>query len=121
MGENQISLAEMPKFYNSIDIYICLSKSETGPNPCLEAGACAKPVISTRVGIVPQLIKHDYNGLLIPRNRRSLIESINYLQSNPTKIVEMGRNIRKTIEKKWSWKILSKNYERLFDFIISNQ
>ena len=40
---------------SKIDVYVCTSKNEGTPNPVLEAMACRVPVISTDVGVIPEL------------------------------------------------------------------
>lgn len=46
---------QMPRWYRSIDIYVCASRLEGTPLPVLEAMATGNLVISTSVGIVPEL------------------------------------------------------------------
>ena len=50
-----IAHEDMPEYYNGIDIYVCTSRTEGTPNTVLEAMACGVPVISTDVGIVPEV------------------------------------------------------------------
>ena len=59
--------AEMVEFYHSLDVYVCASRSEGTPNPCLEAAACGLPVITTAVGNMPELIRDGHNGFLVER------------------------------------------------------
>jgi glycosyltransferase involved in cell wall biosynthesis len=47
--------AEMPSYYENIDVLVCASETEGTPNPILEAMACGVPFISTDVGIVREL------------------------------------------------------------------
>jgi len=44
---------EMREFYQSLHVYVCASRSEGTPNPCLEAAACGVPVVTTPVGNMP--------------------------------------------------------------------
>lgn len=46
---------QMPQWYKCIDIYVCASRFEGTPLPVLEAMATGNIVISTMVGIVPEL------------------------------------------------------------------
>lgn len=46
---------QMPQWYRSVDIYVCASRSEGTPLPVLEAMSTGNIVVSTAVGIVPEL------------------------------------------------------------------
>ena len=59
---------EMLNFYNNIDYYLCVSYNEGTPNPALEAGSCGVPIISTKVGNIPEIIKKNVNGFFIEPN-----------------------------------------------------
>ena len=47
-----IPIEQMREFYNEIDVYVCVSKEEGGPNTILESMSCGIPIISTNVGFV---------------------------------------------------------------------
>lgn len=49
------SMHEMPAWYRDIDILVCASRAEGTPLPVLEAMSSGKIVISTAVGLVPEI------------------------------------------------------------------
>lgn len=55
----------LPAFYSSIDLHIVTSRIEGGPVTVLEAMACETPVVSTRVGLVPETIVDGRNGFSV--------------------------------------------------------
>ncbi|NJN67994.1 MAG: glycosyltransferase family 4 protein [Chloroflexaceae bacterium] len=67
-----IESPQLPRFYASLDYYICTSRMEGGPYPVLEAMSCERVVISTEVGVVPEIITHGENGFLLRED--SLVE-----------------------------------------------
>lgn len=107
--------SEMIKYYeNEIDIYIDMSESAGRQNGLIEAGASGIPIISSKVGIAEKLIINEYNGYLCDRNEFELEKSIEKILLNYNKI---SKNIRKTIEEKWSWEYHVKLFEDMFENI----
>jgi len=116
--DNFIPHHKMNDFYNSIDVLICVSKAETGPNTVLEAGACKVAIISTKVGIVEEIIKDNYNGLIINRNQKSLEESLKKLYNNKKLKNKLANNLYNKIIKDHTFKKNIKSYHGLFKYII---
>ena len=114
------SIDKMPQYYNEIDVYICASINEGTPNPCLEAAACGKTIISTRVGNMPEFIDNGINGYLIDRKIDRIRDRINYFNRNRSKLIRMQEAARKTAEQ-WDWKIQAENYRKMFRDVIKNQ
>jgi glycosyltransferase involved in cell wall biosynthesis len=55
---------EVPALFHALDAYIVASRQEGGPKAILESMASGVPIVSTRVGQAPQLIRHGENGWL---------------------------------------------------------
>ncbi len=101
------SYDRMPDFYNSIEVYVCASLSEGTPNPCLEAAACGRPVLTTPVGNMPEFILPGHNGFFIHRSPASLVEYLDHLNENRDYLRLLGENARNTaLEWDWSRKAL---------------
>ena len=58
-------IEQMPLLYSGLDFYVCLSRIEGGPYPVLESMACGTKVISTPVGVVPDLIRDGESGFIV--------------------------------------------------------
>lgn len=58
------SHAGVPPLFHALDAYIVASREEGGPKSILESMASGVPIISTRVGQAPALIRHGENGWL---------------------------------------------------------
>jgi len=52
------------RYYQALDLYLITSRSEGGPKSLLESWATGVPVVSTRMGMPADLIRHGENGLL---------------------------------------------------------
>jgi polysaccharide biosynthesis protein VpsI len=78
---------------NRSDVIILPSYNEGLPMVILEAFSISKPVISTYVGGIPEVIENGENGILInPGDIESLTRSMVELASNPKLREYMGAN-----------------------------
>jgi glycosyltransferase involved in cell wall biosynthesis len=68
------------------------------PNVLLEALACALPVVATDVSGIPELVRHDHNGLLVPPDSpEALADAIASLIASPARAADLGRAGRATV------------------------
>jgi glycosyltransferase involved in cell wall biosynthesis len=72
---------------------------ENYPMSVVESLACGTPVIGSRIGGIPEIIKDGHNGLLFePGNAGQLAEKILDLLSNPQRTIMMGRQGRQQVQ-----------------------
>jgi glycosyltransferase involved in cell wall biosynthesis len=82
---------ELIEEYQHASVYVAPTQYETFGYTVLEAMACGRPVISTRVGAIPELIEDGENGLLVPWNdSAALAEAILKVLSDPDGAAGMG-------------------------------
>ncbi len=111
----KISNDKLPIYYSACDLFVLPSLYEGQPTVILEAMACEAPIIATAVGGVQELIKHEFNGFLIPKNDYlALKNNINTLISRPELRREMGKNSRKIIENKFDSKKIFKKIHKIY-------
>jgi glycosyltransferase involved in cell wall biosynthesis len=78
-----------------MDVVVTPSFFEIFGMSTLEAMACGKPVVSTRVGGVSDLIQDGYNGFLVSSgDYEALADRVNYLLQNPETARRLGGNAR---------------------------
>lgn len=70
--------ANMSEIYNNIDYLVLTSVTEGMPCSILEAMGYGIPVISTNVGGISDIIKHQYNGYLI---ESPILDNFDYLDN----------------------------------------
>ena len=81
--ERMIPLHAMVDYYASIDVLICSSLHEGTPNPVLEAMACGVPIISTDVGVIPDLFGTRQKKFIIQRSIESVKEALREIRHHP--------------------------------------
>ncbi|MHC4386859.1 MAG: glycosyltransferase family 4 protein, partial [Planctomycetota bacterium] len=110
---------QMRQFYRQLDVYICASRTEGTPNPCLEAMACGVPVVTTYVGNMPELIKPGDNGLFIERDVRDIAEKIQRLRDDRDFLNQLRQGARTTIQN-WDWSVQAQNYQKMFERMLKS-
>ncbi len=103
-------------YYNALDLYLLTSRVEGGPKAITESMACGVSIVSTKMGMAPEIINHAENGLL------SEVDDIDSLLTN-CKIVIENKSFRQQMVhtalidvKKYSWIRVAK---QLYDEIYS--
>lgn len=104
------SFEQMAQWYNAGTVFVCASQSEGTPNTALEAAACGCTLVSTPVGNMPDLIRHDRNGYLVDPESPDLAGTVlRAIENYPRLAAELQRDIRK-----WSWSEASLGFYALF-------
>ncbi|MFH1239384.1 MAG: glycosyltransferase [bacterium] len=82
---------DIPELISIFDIFVLSSYLEGMGSSLLEAMALAKPIVATNTGGIPEVVKHDLNGLLVPpRDSEALAKAIIDLLKDEEKRKEMG-------------------------------
>jgi len=92
------------------------------PNPyvVLQSFSFGKPVIASRIGGLVDMISNHVNGILFDANDSSnLSDSIKELYFNQNKILELGRNARVEVEKKYNPNNYYLSSIKIFDNLIN--
>jgi len=78
-----------------------------------EAYACGKPIITSRLGAMAELVEDGKTGLLFePGNARDLADKIRWMYDHEDECIQMGKNARKVFEEKYT---AEKNFEILMN------
>lgn len=110
-----IPLEKMPEVYQKFDLFIVASMEDGTPCPALEAAACGRPILSNKIGNMPEFIKDGVNGWLMKHcNKEEYAKKLKWIKENKQLLPKMGENARGTVEKYWSWKVQAENYRKMF-------
>jgi glycosyltransferase involved in cell wall biosynthesis len=111
---------EMREFYQSLHVYVCASRSEGTPNPCLEAAACGVPLVTTAVGNMPEFIRDGQNGLFVTRSVDDIAAKVRRLRDDAGLREQMGCAARATVEA-WDWRHQAPRYAQMFEAVLDGR
>ena len=101
--------------YSSCDLFVLPSRLEGFGLVALEAMAAGKPVVATKVGSIPELIKAGQNGLLVqPGDENELAQAIIQLLSDSSLASSIGRNNLRIAKSHYSWQSTAQKTEQLY-------
>ena len=74
--EGAIPNERLRPWYQAASLFVLASSREGWPNVLNEALACGTPVVATKVGGVPEIVRHGDNGLLMERSIEAIAATI---------------------------------------------
>jgi glycosyltransferase involved in cell wall biosynthesis len=108
---------ELPKYYSLADLAVfpSLADESFGMAIC-EAMACARAVLSTRVGGIPELILDGESGVLVePNNVGELGDQIARLLRDPDKRLELGGSALDRVKKLFTWEKVAERLKEAYN------
>jgi glycosyltransferase involved in cell wall biosynthesis len=106
----------MPALYSSAKMLVCASTVEGNPRVTIEAMACGTPVISTRVGIMPSVIRSGDNGFLVDWKADEIAQAIRRLLDNEAeyrRIAEASRAAVQEFEADKTIRAYAEGYQKI--------
>lgn len=110
---------DIPEVMGGTDIFVLPSYSEGLSNALMEAMASGCACIASDVGGNRFLIQNGVSGFLFPPgDREALAAHVRRLFDDPAKRKSLGDAARKRIADIFSWDVLGKQYQKLFNELI---
>jgi len=110
---------DLPRIYADLDVLVVSSNNEGTPVSAIEAMASGCPVVATRVGGLPDIIKDGETGYLVPaRQSQPLAGAIVRVIENAQAAEQMGRSGRLSVKEKFSLDRLVSDTEALYEKLL---
>ena len=111
--KGRVSNLELMQYYKAASLFVLPSISEGMPTVILEAFYFNLPVITTDI---PNL-RDSFNDMAIlvpPKNGSAIAKQVLKLVNNQEYFYKINSNTRSYVESNYSWSILSKKYENIY-------
>jgi glycosyltransferase involved in cell wall biosynthesis len=106
---------DMREVYADLDVVTLCSNNEGSPVALIEALAAARPVVSTRVGGVPNVVQDGESGVLVPpRDPAALAKGVLALLRDPERAARYGLAGRRAVFPRHASGRLVADVERLY-------
>lgn len=114
--------SDVPALLNALDIFVLSSISEGIPNTILEAMCVGLPVVSTKVGGVPEIVQDGITGLLSrSRDPQSLANALTKLVVSSSLRRKMGDAGKAIVRERFSLESMVKAYEENYVELLSKK
>ena len=105
--------------YNAVDVMVVPSLQENLSNVIMESLSCGTPVIAFNIGGNKDMIEHKQNGYLAqPFDTSDLKDGIEWTLNNPN-YKKFCHNAREKIIKEFDSKIITTQYIKLYDKVLT--
>lgn len=114
LADRCLTQGEMPDFYAGLDVIACASDAEGDPRPVIEAMACGCFVVSVDVGIVPELVRHGENGIIVGRSAAAFVDAFAWCRANVDRVRAAGRTNAEEMLRTRTWAIAARPWGDAF-------
>jgi len=118
LGANVVlagQVAQASRLLRKFHFSVLASVQESFPNAVVESMAAGVPVVATRVGGIPELVREGVDGLLVPaREPRHLAEAMLTLLREPWLADRLGRSARERIGETFTVEKMIRKTEDLY-------
>jgi glycosyltransferase involved in cell wall biosynthesis len=109
------SRTDVPDVLASSDIFFLPSRYETFGLVVAEAMAASLPVVTTRVGGIPEIVRDDREGIVLETDDvRGFAGALEALIADPAARAERGRAGRASLEGRFDRETFARSLERLY-------
>ena len=108
------------KIIKSSQVIVVPSRMESLPTTVKEAFYLNVPVVATNVGGIPELIKDNETGILVPsENPDKLANAVNELLSDKQKAKRLANNGNKFVKNNMTWDIILPKYIQFYEDLLA--
>jgi glycosyltransferase involved in cell wall biosynthesis len=91
------------------------------PNRFFECWSNGLPVITTAGTEVARIVLEEKGGIVIPDNSpKNIADAMSKFIDDPSLVEKMGRNARKAVEEKYSWRVAFHNINQLYKEVLKS-
>lgn len=115
----KMTLEEKVHYFSNEGVFLFPSHNENFPLVILEAACAGIPIISTRVGAIPEFFTHMENIYFVePGDLNQIEEAIKFMIKNPNEKIKLGNAAKKLYNDKLSQEIVMSQMLKVYQKLI---
>jgi glycosyltransferase involved in cell wall biosynthesis len=122
-GVNYLGYVEketLDELYMQTDLFVFPTRSDVFPLVTLEAMAAGTPIISTKVGGLPEQISDDVGILVPPESPQQLADALSELLTHPERLAELGEHSIQRVQNEFSWDSIATDVADKYTELMAN-
>jgi glycosyltransferase involved in cell wall biosynthesis len=105
--------------YCAADLFVLPSLQDNFPNAALEALACGVPIVASRVGGIPEIVREGQTGLTVtPGDSEALARAMDELLAAPARRASMSLECRRIAVEEYSLEIQAGRYTQVYSELL---
>lgn len=109
-----VAQGELPRYYRAADALVVASRYESFGLVAVEALACGTPVVASKVGGLPSIVRDGVNGVLVPwRHAQAFAEHLDALLGDPARLRRLRAAARPSVEQ-YDWRRIGDQVRGLY-------
>ncbi len=113
---------DLPSYWGLANIFVFHSYYETFGLVLAEAMRAGKAVVSVRSTAIPEVVRHNMDGLLVePGNPEEMAGAIRELIDNPERRESLAETGKARAERDFSWDKVAHAYEAVFEEVLQRK
>jgi glycosyltransferase involved in cell wall biosynthesis len=106
---------QVARFFAAFDVFVLPSANEGTPVTAIEALAAGRPVVATRVGGIPDVVREGEDGFLVAQGDvAALADRLEQLAADPQLRERMGESARSRVRRRYAVGRLVDDVDRLY-------
>lgn len=108
-------------YISKADLFVLPSRRDLRSLAILEAMAMGVPPVATPIGGIPEIIRNDWNGVLVKQeDPQALSNAIIDLLKDDKKREYLSRNGKRYVSDNFTWDIIASKYNTFYESLLTN-
>jgi glycosyltransferase involved in cell wall biosynthesis len=97
-----------------VDLFVLMTNNDGLPMAIIEAMSCGIPVVSTKIGGIPDAVLDGESGRIIPRSAESLAGVVREIYDHPTTLEALSQTTKAVFQQKFHIGNVIEAYDKIY-------